>query len=70
MLIAILLLTIFNIGLTVLVLAGVAIVKDDIMAAIVVATKHTDESIEAATTALFNKESLKQKAEMQGKVEV
>ena len=70
MLIAILLLTIFNIGLTVFVLAGVAIVKDDIMAAIVVATKHTDESIEAATTALFNKESLKQKAEMQGKVEV
>lgn len=70
MLIAILILTIFNIGLSFFAVAGIAFIKDDILKAIAAAARHTDGSIEAATTALFNKESLKQKAEMSGEVEV
>jgi hypothetical protein len=70
MLIAILLLVIFNIGLTFFVLAGVAIAKDDIAKGINALAKHTDESIEAATTAIFNMESIKQKADMTGRFEV
>ena len=71
MLIAILILTIFNIGLTILLgLGGLALMKQEMCNIAAIAMKHTDGSIEAATTALFNKESLKQKAEMSGEVEV
>ena len=71
MLIAILILMIFNIGLTILIgLGSLAVMKDVIISVATKVMKHTDGSIEAATTALFNKESLKQKAEMQGEVEV
>ena len=70
MLIAILILTIFNIGLSILAISGIAMIKDDILKAIAASARHTDESIESATTALFNKETIMQKAEMTGKFEV
>ena len=71
MLIAILILMIFNIGLTILIgFGGLSLMKAEMTNIAAVAMKHTDQSIEAATTALFNKESLKQKAEMSGEVEV
>ena len=71
MLIAILILTIFNIGLTILLgFGGLSLMKAEMISVATKAMKHTDGSIEAATTALFNKESLKQKAEMSGEVEV
>lgn len=71
MLIAILILTIFNIGLTIIIgLSATAIIKVEMISAITAGVKHTDQSIEAATTALYNMDSLKQKVEMSGEVEV
>ena len=67
MLIAILILTIFNTGLIFVIGVGAV---GSIGDAIRKATRHTDESIEAATTALYNKESIKQKVEMSGRFEI
>lgn len=71
MTVAILILLIFNTGLLMVLSGGVlwAARKDmtDVSASMI---KHIDESIEAGVTALFNKESLKQKAEMTGKAEL
>lgn len=71
MLIAILVLTIFNTGLVIL-LAGVicGILRVDFNTAINTAVKHTDKSIEAATTAIFNMDSIKQKVDMTGRFEL
>lgn len=65
MLLAILLITIFNTGLILLGLGGIVMCKEDVLKGINLAAKHTDESIESATTAIFNMDSLKQKASMQ-----
>ena len=70
MIIAILVLTVFNTGLILFCLGGIWIFKDEVEKRITAAKKHTDESIEAATTALFNMDSLKQKATMSGRVEL
>lgn len=70
MLIAILILTIFNTGLILLMIGGLVLYKEDIEHFIAAATHHTDESIEAATTALYNMDSIKQKVTMSGKVEI
>ena len=70
MLIAILVLTIFNTGLTLLMIGGLVLYKEDIEHFIAAAAHHTDESIEAATTALYNMDSIKQKVEMTGKCEI
>lgn len=71
MLIAILILTIFNIGLTILIgLGGLSLIKQDMTYIAARAMKHTDQSIEAATTALYNMDSIKQKVEMSGEVEI
>lgn len=67
MLIAILILTIFNTGLIFVIGIGGT---GSILEAIRKATRHTDESIEAATTALYNKDSIKQKVEMSGRFEI
>lgn len=70
MLIAILILTIFNIGLSLLIIGGMVAYKEDIEHFIAAAVHHTDESIEAATTALYNIDSIKQKVTMSGEVEI
>ena len=67
MLTAILILTIFNTGLALLTIGGIVLYKDELEAFIAAATHHTDESIETATTALYNMESIKQKVEMTGR---
>lgn len=71
MLIAILILTIFNTGLIILLgLGGIAVLKQATIDVVMAAMRHTDESIESATTAVFNMDSIKQKAEMSGKAEL
>ena len=70
MLIAILILTVFNTGLILFCLMGNVVTNDNIIKALAKATAHTDQSIEAATTALYNMDSIKQKVEMSGEVEV
>lgn len=71
MLTAILILTIFNTGLILIIgLGGIGFFKDFMLRSIKYMVDHTDSSIEAATTALFNADSLKQKAEMSGKAEL
>lgn len=67
MLIAILILMIFNTLLIIVMSATVvAIIKDQATSVAALAIKHTDQSIEAATTALYNMDSIKQKVEMKG----
>lgn len=68
--IAILVLTIFNTGLMLLTIGGLALMKDEVVKKIAEAVDHTDESIETATTAVFNMESIKQKADMTGRFEI
>ena len=70
MLIAILILTIFNTGLIILTIGGLVVYKDEIEHFVAAASKHTDESIETATTALYNMDSIKQKVEMTGRFEL
>ena len=70
MMIAILVLTIFNTGLMLLTIGGLALMKDEVVKKIAEAVDHTDSSIEAATTAVFNMESIKQKADMTGRFEI
>ena len=70
MLIAILILTIFNTGLILFCLIGNVVINDNIIREMKKATAHTDESIENATTALFNMDSIKQKVDMTGRFEL
>ena len=71
MLTAILILTIFNTGLIMFFgIGGVGAINAKTIEIGNKIVKHTDESINTATTAIFNMDSLKQKAEMQGEVEV
>lgn len=70
MLIAILILTIFNTGLILFCLIGNVVINDNIIREMKKATTHTDQTIEAATTALYNMESIKQKVEMTGRFEL
>ena len=71
MLTAILLLTIFNTGLILFFgIGGVGAVNAKTIEVGTKVIRHTDESINTATTAIFNMDSLKQKANMQGEVEV
>ena len=71
MLIAIPILTIFNIGLTILIgFGGLSLMKAEMTNIAAIAMKHTDQSIEAATTAIYNMDSIKQKVEMSGEVEI
>ena len=71
MLTAILLLTIFNTGLIFLIgCGGIAALKQAAIEIAAKATRHIDDSISAATTAVFNMDSLKQKAKMSDEVEV
>lgn len=71
MLIAILILTIFNTGMImVLGLGGFSATQDTIRKAEKAINYNTDKDTETALTALFNQDSLKQKAEMSGEVEI
>lgn len=71
MLIAILILTIFNTGMIfILGVGGVGCLRDLIMAQHTFTRKTIESDIEQATTAIFNMDSLKQKATMSGKAEL
>ena len=71
MLIAILIISIFNTGLIILMSCGLmGALRQEMIRTVTAGTKHTDESIEALGTAVFNMDSLKQKVEMSGEVEV
>ena len=71
MIVMILILTAFNTGLIIL-LAGCAIytLRKDMTDIAIQMVKHSDESIEAATTAIYNMDSLKQKAKMSGRADL
>lgn len=70
MTIAILILTIINLLILLIVIAGLAVLHDDIKDAEEKIIGQTNESIEAATTAVFNMESIKQKVDMTGRFDV
>ena len=60
MLIAILILTIFNIGLTMLLIGGaIGVIKDYIDKAVDKINNNTDEDMSSIGTAIFNAESIK-----------
>lgn len=67
MLIAILILTIVNISLTLIAIAGIDIFKTDVQKSVAAAARHTDESIENATTALSKMDSIKQRERNESK---
>lgn len=71
MLKAILILLIFSIGLNLILIGGVvAVLKEHTTKLAKALNDNTRTWIEDATTAVFNMDSLKQKAEMSGEVEV
>lgn len=70
MLIAILILTVFNTGLILLVIGGLNMYKSELISYIAASTKRVEEDIENATTAVFNMESIKQKVDMTGRFEI
>lgn len=71
MIIAILIITIFNTGLIILMSGAVLMdLKRHTADTAKVINDNTDKDIEALGTAIFNMESLKQKAEMGGKAEL
>lgn len=71
MITAILVLTIFNIGWTAILIAGVVqLLKDHTIKLAKALNENTKTWIEDATTAVFNMDSLKQKVDMNGEVEV
>lgn len=71
MLTIILILTIFSIGMNiVLILSATALIKEHQTKAVKAINYNTDKDIETALTAIYNMESLKQKAEMSGEVEI
>lgn len=70
MLTAILIITIFNAGLLLLNIGALAILVDEHRKGVEAIKKEIAEDIEAATTAIFNMDSIKQKAEMNGSFEL
>ena len=70
MLIAILLLTIFNAGLLILTVGAIAILTDEHRKGVVAIKKTVDEDAEILGEAMFNMESIKQKIEMTGRFEL
>lgn len=71
MLTAILILTIFNTGLIIIIGAGTfGLLKELIIKSQESIKEHIDHRTETAVTAVFNMDSLKQKAEISGKVEM
>jgi hypothetical protein len=70
MLIAILILTVFNTGLVLLVIGGLNMCKNEIISYVAASTKRIEEDIENATTAIYNMDSIKQKVDMNGSFEI
>lgn len=70
MLIAILIIAIFNTGLILLVIGGLNMYKNEIISYIAASTKRVEEDIENATTAIYNMDSIKQKVDMNGSFEI
>ena len=70
MLTAILLLTIFNTGLIVLCFGAAALVRKEQQEAVKEMKKYIDKDIETAVTAIYNMDSVKQKATMSGRCEI
>ena len=70
MITAILILVAFNTGMLLVLIGGICMYKDEIISYIAASTKHVDESIESATTAVFNMDSIKQKVETTGRFEL
>ena len=71
MLIAILVLTIFNTGLIFIIGLGGLTATQDIMRKTHIATlKHIDDRTETAVTAIYNMDSLKQKVMMTGRTDI
>ena len=71
MLTAILILTIFNIGLTFIIgIGGIGTIKEFIYGATKTIERRIDDRTETAVTAIYNMDSLKQKATMSGKAEL
>ena len=70
MLIAILILMVFQVGLMIITIGGMAMYKDEIIKHQTEQTKHTDGSIEALGDAIYNMDSIKQKVNMSGKFEI
>ena len=71
MIVAILILTIFNTGMIAIIgLGSFGAIQDLIKKAVYAVNKHTDQDIETLGTAIYNMDSLKQKATMSGKAEL
>jgi hypothetical protein len=70
MLTAILIITIFNTGLLLLNIGALAVLVDEHRKGVEAIKKEVAEDIETATTAVFNMDSIKQKAEMNGSFEL
>ena len=71
MIIAILILTIFNTGLLIVLSAAmVSVIKTEIAKMLNIALHHVDETYAELGTWIYNMDSTKQKAEMSGKVEL
>ena len=70
MLIAILILTIFNTGLILLVMGAVGMALKEIEKAVKEINRNTDHDTESALTAIYNMDSLKQKVKMNGSVDL
>lgn len=66
----ILILTIFNTGLIFLAFAGIGMIKEQITRCVVEQANHIDDSIETATTAIFNMDSIKHKVDTTGRFEI
>ena len=71
MLVAILILTIFNIGMTLVLIGGaIGMIKDHVDKAKAEIIDNTDNDMASIGTAIFNAESIKQKVQMGGEVEL
>ena len=71
MITAVFIITIFNTGLIFLIgVGGYGALKDLIIQSAKGIKKHVDEDVNTLGTAIFNMDSLKQKATMHGKVDV
>ena len=70
MLTAILIITIFNTGLLLLNIGALAVLVDEHRKGVEAIKKEVAEDIETATTAIFNMDSIKQKAGMNGRFEL
>lgn len=71
MITVILILTIFNTGLILLMAGGLlSTLRQDMAKMLSKTLRHVDETYEALGTAIFNMDSIKQKVNMSGKVEL